>query len=151
MAEKKKWTRPASCPAPRPRGSACGWHLYPDQRLCLRHQAADPKRQCQAKARGLHGEQVPCRAWPLVGLPFCHAHDPQLKTERKVRRESVPGKLDQARRVLQRLGRDRNATYVLSRIVEHLVTEGRLSPAELNDLVNTYAIGGPLVQRWGPL
>jgi hypothetical protein len=81
------------CPAPRPIGpSACGRILETDDPVCAEHAAADPHRVCGPPA-GSGSARPPCGAWPLIGLPFCATHDPQLREERRLARESVVGQL----------------------------------------------------------
>jgi hypothetical protein len=46
---------------------------------CRLHQLCDPSRTCVHPAGPPGSERPPCRSWPLLGQPFCPAHDPARK------------------------------------------------------------------------
>jgi hypothetical protein len=126
--------KPRRCPAPRPIGlSACGRQLEPGARRCDLHRETDPERVCGAPA-GSGPEKPPCRAWPLRGLPFCPVHDPRLKEERRLERESVTGQLARVREALSEA-----KAPVLARVIDQLVTTQRVRADDVTMLLRTWS------------
>jgi hypothetical protein len=76
----------------------------------------------------------PCKAWPLIGLPFCADHDPQLREERRLAWEGVTGQLARVREALQ----DATAP-VLARVIDQLVTSQRVRADDVTSLLRTWS------------
>src|SRR5438309_2219271 len=89
-----------TCPAPKIlTADVCNRFLERGQDTCHVHAGTDPTRQCQAET-GPSGARVPCQGWPLVDLPYCSAHAPQRKAERRAEREALAVQLAQLRKLV---------------------------------------------------
>lgn len=124
---------PRRCPAPRPIGpGSCGHLIKNGAPVCDAPRETDPKRVCGAPA-GSGPDKPPCRAWPLKGLPFCELHDPQLREERRLERESVTGQLARVREALHDADKP-----VLARVIDQLVTTQRVQAEDVTMLLRTW-------------
>jgi hypothetical protein len=116
------------CHAPKILSTApCGRRVAtPGTRLCTRHLGTDPERRCQSEGRERLGNRVTCYAWPLVGLPYCAAHDPEeLQRRREARAARAAGRAAMAR------GRELLTTTP----PEILLLSGRVTAAEIETAV----------------
>ena len=72
----------------------------PGAGVCVRHLGTDPERRCQGEARERSGDRVTCYAWPLVGVPYCAAHDPEELERRRQARAAGRTAMARARELL---------------------------------------------------
>jgi hypothetical protein len=130
---------PRRCGAPRILSpAACDRFLEDDQVLCRQHEGTDSARRCEALA-GAPRKETPrerCYGWPLVGLPFCRAHDPQSREERKAEQEALTTQLARVRRLVREAGPD-----VQGRVLELLVLRRRVTVADVVGALIEYRVG----------
>jgi len=89
-----------TCPAPKIlTARPCGHYLEPGQRVCRAHEGTDPNGRCEGET-GPKTERIRCHAWPLASLPFCRAHDPELKAERQAVKQSLAQELARLRQLV---------------------------------------------------
>ena len=110
----------------------CGSALLPGAAVCLRHAGTDPERRCQGDARGARGDRVGCWAWPLVGLPFCAAHDPQRKELRRQERAAGDAQLERVRTHVRTASAE-----VLGGVLERLLLEHKVKAADVEAAFGT--------------
>ena len=104
----------------------CGAALLPGGAVCPRHVGTDSARRCQGDARGARGDRVGCWAWPLAGLPYCRAHDPQRKELRRQARAAGDAQVARVRANVSTASAE-----VLGRVLELLVVERKVRPADV--------------------
>ena len=129
-----------TCPAPMIRSpKPCGrWRPSAGARTCDAHAGTDPKGRCADESPRPTGTGAParCHAWPLVGLPFCAAHDPAAKAARQAARTSAARQLVELRQLLER-----TPLQIRLKALELLVVTGRLRAAEVVEILGRYRIG----------
>ena len=111
----------------------CGSALLPGTAVCPRHEGTDSERRCQGDARGARGDRVGCWAWPLAGLPYCRAHDPQRK---ELRRQARTARDAQVARV--RASVSTASAEVLGRVLDLLVAERKVRAADVEAAFEKY-------------
>ena len=111
----------------------CGSALLPGTAVCPRHEGTDSERRCQGDARGARGDRVGCWAWPLAGLPYCRAHDPQRK---ELRRQARTARDAQVARV--RASVSTASAEVLGRVLALLVAERKVRAADVEAAFEKY-------------
>jgi hypothetical protein len=74
--------------------------------LKRRARAAEAFAQRSEAPRRCAAPRIRCYAWPLVGLPFCRAHDPQSRAERQAEREALAAQLGRVRALVREAGPD---------------------------------------------
>lgn len=122
------------CPTPRPISGLCRRPLEPGQDACHEHEGADAERRCAAMIRAGQGKpRERCAAWPLIGLPFCGAHDPARVEYRRLERLSVHARLAQVRHLIA------SATpEIRAQALELLVMAGTVTPLDLETVLRRY-------------
>ena len=111
----------------------CGFTLLPGRAVCPRHDGTDSERRCQGDARGARGDRVGCWAWPLAGLPYCRAHDPQRKELRRQARAAGDAQVARVRASVSTASAE-----VLGRVLELLVLERKVRAADVEAAFGKY-------------
>jgi hypothetical protein len=112
-------------------GARCGRRVAtPGTRMCTRHLGTDPERRCQGEARARSGPRVPCYAWPLVGVPYCAAHDPEELKRRRQARATDRTAMARGRELLTTL-----PPKILRGTLEILLLSGQVSVATFETAV----------------
>ena len=102
-----------------PGTAVCSWHL-----------GTDPERRCQGEARERSGDRVTCHAWPLVGVPYCAAHDPQERARRRQTRAAARTAMARGRELLTHMPPE-----ILRGALEILLLSGRVSVVDIETAV----------------
>jgi hypothetical protein len=134
VAQKMATAPFGTCPAmkiltPTPCGSA----LLPGRAVCPRHEGTDSERRCQGDARGARGDRVGCWAWPLAGLPYCRAHDPQRKELRRQARAAGDAQVARVRASVSTASAE-----VLGRVLDLLVVGRKVRAADVEAAFGKY-------------
>jgi hypothetical protein len=110
----------------------CGRWAKPGESMCPAHAGTDPQRRCAARVES-SGYKGRCCAWPLLGLPFCRAHDPQERELRRLERESAKVKVDAVRVLLGRVQPE-----IRARALELLVMGKRITLEDVRQALQPY-------------
>ena len=112
------------CSAPKLQSAApCRERVVaPGAGVCGRHLGTDPERRCQGQTRARSGDRVTCYAWPLVGVPYCAAHDPQQLKRRRQERATARTAMARGRALLTN-----TPPEILRGALEILLLSGRVS------------------------
>ena len=111
----------------------CGAALLPGRAVCPRHEGTDSDRRCQGDARGARGDRIGCWAWPLAGLPYCRAHDPQRKELRRQARAAGDAQVARVRANVSTASAE-----VLAHVLELLVIERKVKAADVEAAFGKY-------------
>ena len=96
----------------------------------MRHLGTDPERRCQGEAREPSGARVTCYAWPLVGGPYCAAHDPQERKRRRQTRAAARTAMARGRELLKQ-----TPPEILRGALEILLLSGCVTVADMETAV----------------
>ena len=122
-----------TCPAPKILSpDPCGRWLEQGQRACRVHEGTDPERRCEGET-GPKTERIRCHAWPLASLPFCRAHDPELKAERQAVKRSLAHQLARLRQLV--------TPDVAVKALELLVLRRKVAVGDVAAVLAEYRVG----------